>query len=260
MQCIIILNYISKFLNSQPMGTNVKPYNETDSKKEQVASMFNKIAKTYDFLNHFLSLGIDILWRKRAIAELKSHKPKLILDVATGTGDFAFESLSLNPEKIIGVDISSGMLAIADEKIKKRKLEHKFSVELGDSENLNFNENTFDAVTVAFGVRNFENLDSGLKNLFRVLKSGGKVVVLEFSNPKKFPVKQFYNFYSFKILPFFGKMFSNDAKAYTYLPESVKAFPDGKDFLNRLEAAGFSDTKQITLGAGICSIYTGIKN
>ncbi len=242
------------------MGTNVKPYNEVDSKKEQVASMFNKIAKTYDFLNHFLSLGIDILWRKRAVAELNTIQPKLILDVATGTGDFAFESLKLNPEKIIGVDISEGMLAIADEKIKKRKLEHKFSVQVGDSEHLNFNDDTFDAVTVSFGVRNFENLDEGLKNIFRVLKTGGKVVILEFSNPKKFPVKQFYNFYSFKVLPFFGKVFSNDAKAYTYLPESVKAFPDGQDFLDRLSAAGFNNTKQIILGAGICSIYTGIKN
>lgn len=258
---IIPLNYStsSTFIKFAAMGTNVKPYNETDSKKEQVATMFNKIAKTYDFLNHFLSLGIDIIWRKQAIAELKSSHPKKILDVATGTGDFAFEALSLKPEKIIGVDISSGMLAIADEKIKKRKLEDKFEVQLGDSENLKFDENTFDAVTVSFGVRNFENLDSGLSNINRVLKAGGKVVILEFSNPKNFPVKQFYNFYSFKILPFFGRVFSSDAKAYTYLPESVKAFPDGTDFLERLKLAGFNETKQRILGGGICSIYTGIK-
>ncbi len=241
------------------MGTNVKPYNQEDSKKEQVASMFNNIAKTYDFLNHFLSLGIDIIWRKKAIKELKAIQPKLILDVATGTGDFAFEALSLNPDKIIGVDISEGMLAIAKEKIEKRKESHRFEVRLGDSEKLLFEDNTFDAVTVSFGVRNFENLDKGLSDINRVLKTGGKLVVLEFSNPKKFPIKQFYNFYSFQILPLFGKLFSNDAKAYTYLPESVKAFPDGEDFLRRMNTAGFSNSKCIVLGFGICSIYTGIK-
>lgn len=241
------------------MGTNVKPYNQEDSKKEQVASMFNNIAKTYDFLNHFLSLGIDILWRKKAIKELKSINPKLILDVATGTGDFAFEALSLNPEKIIGVDISEGMLAIANDKIAKRKLSEKFEVRLGDSEKLLFDDNTFDAATVSFGVRNFENLDKGLSDINRVLKSGGKLVVLEFSNPKRFPIKQLYNFYSFQILPLFGKLFSNDAKAYTYLPESVKAFPDGVDFLDRMKSAGFNSTKCIVLGFGICSIYTGVK-
>ena len=241
------------------MGTNVKPYNQEDSKKEQVASMFNNIAKTYDFLNHFLSLGIDIIWRKKAIKELKSINPKMILDVATGTGDFAFEALSLNPDKIIGVDISQGMLDIAQEKITKRNEAHRFEVKLGDSEKLLFDDNTFDAATVSFGVRNFENLDKGLSDINRVLKSGGKLVVLEFSNPKKFPIKQLYNFYSFQILPLFGKLFSNDAKAYTYLPESVKAFPDGNDFLDRMQSAGFKNTKCIVLGFGICSIYTGIK-
>ncbi len=241
------------------MGTNVKPYNQNDSKKEQVASMFNNIAKTYDFLNHFLSLGIDIIWRKKAIKELKDLKPKLILDVATGTGDFAFEALSLNPDKIIGVDISSGMLAIAQEKIIKKNESDRFEVRLGDSEKLLFDDNTFDATIVSFGVRNFENLDKGLKDINRVLKTGGKLVVLEFSNPKKFPIKQFYNFYSFQILPLFGKLFSNDAKAYTYLPESVKAFPDGDNFLLRMKEAGFNTTKCIVLGFGICSIYTGVK-
>ncbi len=241
------------------MGTNVKPYNQEDSKKEQVASMFNNIAKTYDFLNHFLSLGIDIIWRKKAIKELKSLNPKVILDVATGTGDFAFEALSLNPDKIIGVDISQGMLDIAKEKINKRNESHRFEVKLGDSEKLLFDDNTFDAATVSFGVRNFENLDKGLSDINRVLKPGGKLVVLEFSNPKKFPIKQLYNFYSFRILPLFGKLFSNDAKAYTYLPESVKAFPDGNDFLDRMISSGFNNTKCIVLGFGICSIYTGTK-
>lgn len=241
------------------MGTNVKPYNQQDSKKEQVASMFNNIAKTYDFLNHFLSLGIDIIWRKKAIKELKEINPKIILDVATGTGDFAFEALKLNPDKIIGVDISEGMLAIAREKIEKRKESQRFEVRLGDSEKLLFDDNTFDATIVSFGVRNFENLDKGLSDINRVLKPGGKLVVLEFSNPKKFPVKQLYHFYSFQVLPLFGKLFSNDAKAYTYLPESVKAFPDGDDFLLRMKQAGFATTKCIALGFGICSIYTGIK-
>jgi demethylmenaquinone methyltransferase / 2-methoxy-6-polyprenyl-1,4-benzoquinol methylase len=241
------------------MGTNVKPYNQQDSKKEQVATMFNNIAKTYDFLNHFLSLGIDIIWRKKAIAELKEVNPKLILDVATGTGDFAFEALSLNPDKIIGVDISQGMLDIAQQKITKRKESKRFEVRLGDSERLLFDDNIFDAITVSFGVRNFENLDKGLEDMHRVLRIGGKVVILEFSNPKKFPIKQFYNFYSFKLLPTFGKLFSNDARAYTYLPESVKAFPDGTDFLKRLSDAGFKQTKCKVLGFGICSIYTGIK-
>ncbi len=241
------------------MGTNVKPYNQQDPKKQQVASMFNNIANTYDFLNHFLSLGIDIIWRKKAIAELKEIKPQLILDVATGTGDFAFEALGLKPKKIIGVDISQGMLDIAQQKITKRSEQHRFEVRLGDSEKLLFDDNTFDAVTVSFGVRNFENLDKGLSDMNRVLKPGGKVVILEFSNPKTFPIKQFYNFYSFKLLPLFGKLFSNDARAYTYLPESVKAFPDGSDFLSRLNEAGFSNTQCKVLGFGICSIYTGIK-
>ncbi len=166
------------------MQSQVKPYNAQDSKKSQVAGMFNNIAKTYDFLNHFLSLGIDILWRKKAIALLKESKPKFILDVATGTGDFAFEALNINPTKIIGVDISQGMLDVAQEKINQRKLQDKFEVRLGDSEKLLFDDNTFDAVTVSFGVRNFENLQLGMNEIYRVLNTNGNVMVLEFSNPK----------------------------------------------------------------------------
>jgi demethylmenaquinone methyltransferase/2-methoxy-6-polyprenyl-1,4-benzoquinol methylase len=241
------------------MGTPVKPYNQTDSKKTQVAGMFNNIAGTYDFLNHFLSLGIDILWRKRAIKELQEKQPKYILDVATGTGDFAFEALSIKPDKIIGVDISAGMLEVAKQKIEARKLGHLFEVQLGDSEKLDFADATFDAATVSFGVRNFENLGKGLGDMQRVLKSGGKIVILEFSSPRVFPVKQLYYFYSFVVLPFFGKLFSKDARAYTYLPESVKAFPDGGAFLTYLRDAGFGEVKEIRLGFGICSIYTGIK-
>ncbi|MGN6178389.1 MAG: bifunctional demethylmenaquinone methyltransferase/2-methoxy-6-polyprenyl-1,4-benzoquinol methylase UbiE [Mucilaginibacter sp.] len=242
------------------MSETVTPYQNEAAKKEQVADMFNNISKTYDFLNHFLSLGIDIIWRKKAINELKADKPKRILDVATGTGDFAFEALSiLQPEMIIGVDISQGMLDIANQKIAKRGTQNRFEVKLGDSEKLPFGANEFDAVTVAYGVRNFEDLQKGLNDIYRVLKPGGKAVVLEFSKPKAFPVKQLYNFYFNYITPGIGKLFSKDARAYTYLPESVAAFPDGKAFTELMQKAGFSNTKCRPLAFGICSIYTGVK-
>src|ERR1700753_3924959 len=196
------------------MSKTVIPYTaEQGTKKEQVADMFNNISKTYDFLNHFLSLGIDIIWRKKAINELKKDKPALILDVATGTGDFAFEALSiLKPEKIVGVDISAGMLDIAKQKIEKRGKSGQFEVELGDSEKLPFSDNMFDAVTVAYGVRNFEDLEKGLTDMQRVLKPGGKSVILEFSKPRFFPVKQLYWFYFTCITPTIGKIFSKDAR------------------------------------------------
>lgn len=242
------------------MNETVTPYNKQETKKAQVADMFNNISKTYDFLNHFLSLGIDIIWRKQAINELKKDQPQLILDVATGTGDFAFEALSiLKPKKIIGVDISRGMLDIADQKILKRKLSDKFEVKLGDSEKLPFENNQFDAVTVAYGVRNFENLEVGLADIQRVLKPGGKAVVLEFSKPKTFPIKQLYNVYFSYITPGIGKLFSKDARAYSYLPESVAAFPDGERFVTLMQKAGFRNTKCRPLAFGICSIYTGVK-
>ncbi len=243
------------------MNKTVTPYqNEQVAKKEQVADMFNNISKTYDFLNHFLSLGIDIIWRKKAIGELKNDKPKFILDVATGTGDFAFEALKiLKPEKIIGVDISQGMLDVADQKITKRGLNHQFEVRLADSERLPFDVNDFDAVTVAYGVRNFENLENGLADIYRVLRPGGKVVILEFSKPRVFPVKQLYSFYFNYITPGIGKLFSKDARAYSYLPESVAAFPDGEQFITLMDKVGFKNTKQKPLAFGICSIYTGVK-
>jgi demethylmenaquinone methyltransferase/2-methoxy-6-polyprenyl-1,4-benzoquinol methylase len=243
------------------MSKTVIPYShEQGTKKEQVADMFNNISKTYDFLNHFMSLGIDIIWRKKAINELKKDQPKLILDVATGTGDFAFEALSvLNPDKIVGVDISEGMLDVAKQKIAKRNLGHKFEVKLGDSEKLPFGADEFDAVTVAYGVRNFENLEKGLTDINRVLKPGGKAVVLEFSKPKAFPIKHLYQFYFNYITPGIGKMFSKDSRAYSYLPESVAAFPDGNDFIAVMNNAGFKHTKCRPLAFGICSIYTGIK-
>jgi len=243
------------------MSKTIIPYHDQQgTKKQQVADMFNNISKTYDFLNHFLSLGIDIIWRKKAINELKKDQPKLILDVATGTGDFAFEALSiLKPEKIIGVDISQGMLDIAKQKIAKRNLGDRFEVKLGDSEKLPFKADEFDAVTVAYGVRNFENLELGLADIHRVLKPGGKTVVLEFSKPKVFPVKQLYKFYFNYITPGIGKLFSKDPRAYTYLPESVAAFPDGEKFVALMDKVGFENTKCKSLAFGICSIYTGIK-
>lgn len=243
------------------MNEKITPYqSESATKKEQVADMFNNISKTYDFLNHFLSLGIDIIWRKRAIRELKSVQPKLMLDVATGTGDFAFEAIKiLNPERIIGVDISAGMLEVARKKIEERQLGGVYSVKIGDSEKLQFEDNHFDAITVAYGVRNYENLEKGMVDMLRVLKPGGKIVVLEFSKPQTFPVKQGYNFYFQHILPVFGKIFSKDARAYTYLPESVNAFPDGKAFTDLMDRLGFKETKHIPLTFGISSIYTGIK-
>lgn len=243
------------------MSGPVTPYKDPSAtKKQQVATMFNNISKTYDFLNHFMSLGIDVLWRKMAIRELLRDRPKNMLDVATGTGDFAFEAIRiLKPEKITGVDISKGMLAIAQQKIEKRGLQHIFEVKEGDSEGLLFDDGTFDAVTVAYGVRNFENLEKGLKDMLRVLKPGGKVVILEFSKPKRFPIKQLYNFYFHFITPTIGKIFSKDSSAYTYLPESVAAFPDGNAFTNLMQTVGYRNTKSRPLAFGICSIYTGIK-
>lgn len=243
------------------MPKPVTPYRDSEaSKKEQVATMFNNISGTYDFLNHFLSLGVDVLWRKMAIRELIQDKPKIILDVATGTGDFAFESIKiLKPKKISGVDISEGMLAVAREKIARRNLQDIFEVSMGDSEKLLFEDNQFDAVTVAYGVRNFEHLENGLADMLRVLKPSGKAVILEFSKPKVFPVKQAYNFYFKYITPSIGKLLSKDASAYSYLPESVAAFPDGTHFTELMEKVGFQNTKWRPLAFGICSIYTGTK-
>ena len=239
---------------------NVLPYKDKNtSKKEQIAAMFNSISGKYDFLNHFLSLGIDILWIKRAVRLLKKHQPKLILDIATGTGDFAIEALSLNPEKIIGVDISEGMLSVGREKLIKKNLTDKIELISGDSEFLPFEDNFFDAVIVSFGVRNFENLEKGLSDMLRVLKPGGKVVILEFSKPKSFPFKQIYQFYFQWILPKIGKLISKNHAAYTYLPDSVEAFPDGDDFLNILNKIGFQKNQCTPLTLGISSIYSGSK-
>ncbi len=242
------------------MNPQITPYSSAETKKEQVATMFNNISGTYDFLNHFLSLGIDIIWRKKAIKELQALKPQKILDVATGTGDFAFEAIKiLNPREVIGVDISVGMLDVARKKIAERKLSDVFSVQPGDSEGLLFDDNTFDAITVAFGVRNYENLEKGLADMLRVLKPGGKIVILEFSKPRVFPIKQLYNFYFKYITPFFGGLFSKDKKAYAYLEESVQAFPDGKNFTTLMDKVGYQYTKHRPLTFGISAIYTGVK-
>lgn len=238
----------------------VLPYKEEQSsKKQQVAKMFDNISARYDFLNHFLSLGIDKAWRKKAIAILKPLNPKLILDVATGTGDFALQALELNPDKIIGVDISEGMLEMGRKKIQRLGVGDKIELRSGDSENMAFEENKFDAVTVAFGVRNFENLEKGLSEIYRVLRPGAILVVLEFSRPRKFPFRQIYNFYFKGILPKIGQLISKDKSAYTYLPQSVEAFPDGEAFENILKTIGFKDTACRSLTFGISSIYTARK-
>jgi demethylmenaquinone methyltransferase/2-methoxy-6-polyprenyl-1,4-benzoquinol methylase len=237
----------------------VKPYNSDRSKKEEVAEMFNNIAVKYDFLNHFLSLGIDHIWRYKAINELKEVKPKRILDLATGTGDFAIAALRLKPEQVIGMDISSGMLEVGKQKMIKRKFNHIIDMRLGDSENLPFDDNYFDGLTVGFGVRNYENLEKGLSEMLRVVRPGGKLVILEFSKPKKFPIKQAFGFYSKYMIPFFGKRISKDEKAYAYLPESVAVFPEGVDFENLLKKLNYQNVQSKLVSGGIATIYTGTK-
>lgn len=242
------------------MSKSVKPYYKEDqSKKEEVAEMFNNISKRYDFLNHFLSMGIDKIWRKKAVKILGENNPKVILDIATGTGDFAVEALKLNPTKVIGIDISQGMLDMGMAKMKKKKVDHIIDLQLGDSENLPFEDNYFDGYTVGFGVRNFENLEKGLAEMLRVLKPNGKAVILEFSKPKKFPIKQSYYMYSKYILPTIGKIVSKDARAYTYLPESIAAFPEGKTFKRIMEKVGYKNVGSKLVSGGIATIYFGDK-
>jgi demethylmenaquinone methyltransferase/2-methoxy-6-polyprenyl-1,4-benzoquinol methylase len=231
---------------------------ENKGKKQEVRTMFNSIAHRYDFLNHFLSAGIDYSWRRKAIKMLGQNNPGTILDVATGTGDLAIAALKINPEKVIGIDIAEDMVEIGKAKIIAKKIKN-IKLQVGDSEDIQFKDHTFDAAMVAFGVRNFEDLNKGLKEMQRVIKVGGEILVLEFSKPEKFPVKQLYAFYFRFILPLLGRMISGDSKAYTYLPESVGAFPHGKEFLSELEKAGFKEVKQKILTFGIASIYTGKK-
>lgn len=242
------------------MDNQIKPYSEEGSKKAQVSTMFNRIAPYYDLLNRVLSLGIDRSWRTKAINLLKDEHPKMILDVATGTADVALETARLlNPTHITGIDISTQMLDIGRQKIQARGLDKIIQLQEADSENIPFADNTFDAITVAFGVRNFEHLDKGLSEMLRVLKPGGKAIILEFSRPTLFPFKQLFHFYFKNILPAIGKLSSKDPKAYQYLYESVQVFPDGADFLDVLNNTGYNSNKCIPLTLGICSIYVGHK-
>lgn len=221
--------------------------------------MFNHIAGKYDFLNHTLSLGIDKGWRKKAIGEIGKIQPKTILDVATGTGDLAIAAAKLNPERITGIDIAAQMLEIGRQKIKEQGLEHIISLQQGDSEALPFADNSFDAITCAYGVRNFEHLEKGLKEMCRVMRPGGKLAILEFSHPRKFPVKQGYQFYFKYILPLLGRLVSKHSTAYSYLPASVMAFPEGEKFCEILTSCGFKDAKSRPLSLGITTLYTAGK-
>lgn len=221
--------------------------------------MFNNIAHRYDFLNHFLSLGIDFHWRKRLINRITLQKPETILDVATGTGDLAIAAAKLNPNQITGVDIADDMLAIGRKKISEKKLDNLITLVTGDSENLQFADSGFDVTMAAFGVRNFENLEKGLSEMYRVLKKEGKIYILEFSKPTMFPVKQLYFFYFKFILPFLGRLISGDKSAYSYLPASVSEFPDGEKFVQVMQQVGFRETSVQTLTLGIVSIYEGKK-
>jgi demethylmenaquinone methyltransferase/2-methoxy-6-polyprenyl-1,4-benzoquinol methylase len=239
----------------------IVPYKDSKlGKKQQVAGMFNDIAFRYDFLNRFLSAGIDVRWRKKAIKQLEKIQPKTLLDVATGTADVAImASGMLKPDKITGIDISDGMLEIGRKKIQKLGLQQTIELLNGDCETINFKNDSFDAVTVAFGVRNFENLEKGLAEIKRVLKPGGKLVVLEFSKPRSAVVKTMYNLYMKIICPNVGKLFSKNRNAYQYLDESIQKFPEGKTFTGILDNLGYRNTYSKPLSLGICSIYCGEK-
>ena len=239
----------------------IVPFKKSEqTKKDQVADMFNSIAFKYDFLNRFLSAGIDIWWRKKAIAELKELNPKTVLDVATGTADVAILTHKiLHPEKIIGIDISDGMLEIGRKKLTDKQLNPYITLQNGDSANLPFEDNQFNAITVAFGVRNFQLLEKGLGEMYRVLKPGGKMVVREFSKPSAPLFKQFYHLYMNIITPTIGNFFSKNREAYQYLNDSVQAFPEGQSFLNIMNGAGFTQTYLKKLSFGICTIYCGSK-
>lgn len=238
----------------------VKPYKDAQSsKREQVEQMFDSIAPRYDFLNRFLSMGIDQIWRKKAINSLREINPKQILDVATGTGDLALAALKLNPDFVTGIDISNEMLKVGRRKVDAKKLSAKINLMQADSNALPFEDNKFDAITVAFGVRNFEFLQQGINQMYRVTRKGGKIAVLEFSKPQQVPFKQLYNFYFKFILPTWGRLISNNKTAYTYLPESVQHFPEGEAFAGYLKNAGYQHVHVSPLTFGICTLYTAIK-
>jgi demethylmenaquinone methyltransferase / 2-methoxy-6-polyprenyl-1,4-benzoquinol methylase len=238
----------------------IKPYSAEGSKKDQVAQMFDNIAGSYDGLNRFLSLGIDQGWRRRLVREVKAKNPALILDMATGTADVALALAKAIPEaKVVGVDISAGMLEVGRKKVTDAQLDGRINLLLGDSEAMQQATETFDVATVAFGVRNYENLEQGLKELYRVLKPGGTLHVLEFSRPSGFPIKQLFQFYFRYILPMIGRITSRDTRAYSYLYESVQSFPDGEQFNHILLDSGFKIAQCQRLTFGICSLYTAQK-
>ena len=242
------------------MSKIIKPYKDSAlGKKDQVATMFNNISKNYDDLNRVISFGIDISWRKKVVQIVSKNNPQQILDIATGTGDLALMMSTLAPEKIIGLDISEGMLSVGKEKISKAQLNDKIEMVVGDSEDIPYADNTFDAITVSFGVRNFANLDKGLSEIRRVLKPKGTLVVLETSNPTKFPFKQGYKFYTSFILPVIGKLFSKDKIAYSYLSESANFFPFGEAFNNILKKNGFINTTHKPVTFGVATIYSASK-
>ncbi len=229
------------------------------SKRGQVEEMFDNISDRYDLLNHLLSANIDKIWRRNTIRKLREFRPKTVLDIATGTGDFAIAATKIEEAGIIGIDISEGMLKVAEKKIVKKGLADRIGFQKADSENLPFDNDSFDAAIVGFGVRNFENLEKGLSEIKRVLKPGGVFFVLEFSKPKNTPFKQLYKFYFTKILPLVGRMVSKDTNAYTYLPESVNEFPYGEDFLTILAAVGFVKNRCFPQTFGIASVYEAHK-
>lgn len=239
---------------------NIKPYNKEESKAVQVEKMFDNIAPAYDRLNHALSWNIDKCWRRKAIGLLKPFRPQHIMDVATGTGDFAIQAYRmLQPEELIGTDISEGMMNVGREKAKQAGLERHISFAKEDCTSLSFPDNRFDAITVAFGIRNFEDLDKGLQEMYRVLAPGGHLVILELSEPEWFPMKQLYAIYSKAVIPTLGKLLSKDRSAYTYLPQSIKAFPQGEVMQGIIRKAGFSQVRFKRLTLGICTLYFATK-
>ena len=239
----------------------VKPYGKGESKKEEVGRMFDSIAPTYDLLNRGTSLGVDTLWRRRMIAELDPKVHRRVLDVATGTADVAIQTILRSGAKhVTGIDLSEGMLAYGRQKVKQAGLQERITLEQGDSENLPYPDESFDAVTVAFGVRNFENLERGLSEMLRVLRPGGKLVILEFSRIRYAPVRWGFNLYFGKIMPLIGRLQSKDPRAYAYLFESVQAFPSGQDFLRILDRVGYNNTEWQALTFGIASIYTATRS
>lgn len=237
----------------------IKPFTTEKAKKQQVEEMFNSIAGKYDFMNRFFSAGIDMVWRKKAIRLLKKDNPGKILDIATGTADMAIMACRLlKPEKVVGIDLSAEMLEIGRKKVEKEGFTAKIELLKGDGEAINFPDNSFDSVMAAFGVRNFENLENGLKEMLRVLKPGGSLVILEFSKPKS-GIKNLYNLYMGIVAPEVARWFRQDKEAYQYLNKSSKAFPDRLDFVNILNRVGFSETEYNPLSFGICCIYKGRK-